>query len=110
VVLDLDAQPVLDGALECLQAGIYSSLQTTNALKANSIANLEAFRAKVNPQPRLDLLFDPQTAGGLLFSVAADRAQDCVQALRKAGYTHTTVVASVRAGSQTASSVWLMEQ
>ncbi len=110
VLLDLQSLPLLEGALECLQAGIHSSLQTANARQASAIGNYAECSARAGYQPRLDLLFDPQTAGGLLCSVPAHRAQDCLAALREAGYVHTTVVAQVRSASQLSSSVWLMEQ
>jgi len=110
VLLDLHALPALDGALECLQAGIYSSLQIANARQASAIGNWEDFSAKSALKSRLDLLFDPQTAGGLLCSVPAQRLEHCVVALREAGHTHTAVVGKVRAANQTPSSVWLMEQ
>lgn len=110
VVLDLNALPVLEGALQSLQAGIYSSLQTANARQTSAVGNFADFHAKTGNQTRLELMCDPQTAGGLLFSLPAHRAQDCVGALQEAGYPNATVVARVRASGQSLSPVWLMEQ
>ena len=87
----LSAVPVLDGAQELVAVGIVSSLQSANARLRRGLRNQADF---VN-HPRYPLLFDPQTAGGLLASVPADQAQACVAALHALGYTHTAIVGQV---------------
>jgi selenide,water dikinase len=86
--LALSALPLLDGALDTVAAGIVSSLQPANVRLRRALRNQEAFAR----HPRYPLLFDPQTAGGLLASVPADRAADCVVALKAAGYVQTAVI------------------
>ena len=45
--------------------------------------------------PALELLFDPQTSGGLLFSVSASRSADTVRALHEAGDASAAVIGDV---------------
>jgi selenide,water dikinase len=45
-----------------------------------------------------ELLFDPQTSGGLLLAVPAGEADALVRELRKAGVEHAAVVGEVAAG------------
>jgi selenide,water dikinase len=94
--LQLSALPLLDGAVACVQAGIVSSLQPANVRLRRALRNGEAFAQ----DPRYPLLFDPQTAGGLLASVPAAKADACVQALREAGYTHTAVIGRITAQAE----------
>ncbi|MEX0964942.1 MAG: selenide, water dikinase SelD [Pseudohongiellaceae bacterium] len=89
--LSLSDLPVLDGALETLQQGIFSSLHTDNSLVRRDIFNNEAFR----DNPRFELLFDPQTAGGLLASVPDDEAEQCIKQLREDGYVHARAIGRV---------------
>jgi selenide,water dikinase len=51
-------------------------------------ANLAAvsWRITAPDDPRIGLLSDPQTCGGLLAAVPADRADDLVSALQAAGH------------------------
>ena len=89
--LQLSTLPLLDGAVDCVKAGIFSSLQPANVRLRRALRNGDDF----NQDPRYPLLFDPQTAGGLLASVPAAHAANCVQALQAAGYVHAAVVGRV---------------
>ena len=89
--LDLSLLPVLDGAEETSAAGILSSLQPANVRLRRALRNQQDAVA----HPRYPLLFDPQTAGGLLASVPAARAAACVSALRALGYTDAAAIGRV---------------
>jgi selenide, water dikinase len=72
--------PVLDGALECVRKGF---------IPGGLIANRDFAECLVGydgniPEEVKTILFDPQTAGGLLLSVAGERSQELVAALQKA--------------------------
>ncbi len=91
IELDLAALPILDGALETVQAGIFSSLQPENVRQRRAIRNVES----AHRHPHYPLLFDPQTSGGLLASVSADVAADCVAALIAQGYQAAAIIGRV---------------
>jgi selenide, water dikinase len=79
--LDLDALPALPGAVSLLGQGVRSTAHPENA-KARRAMSVEPEAAR---RPSLDLLFDPQTSGGLLLGVAAERGDALLRALREAG-------------------------
>ena len=89
--IDLSALPVLDGAEETLAAGVVSSLQPANVRLRRALRN----QAEMVDHPRYPLVFDPQTAGGLLASVPADRAEDCLERLRALGYVRAARIGRV---------------
>ncbi len=89
--LDLSALPLLEGAEQTVAAGVLSSLQPANVRLRRAIREQE----KWVDHPRYPLLFDPQTAGGLLASVPLERAEECVRALQALGYPHTAVIGRV---------------
>jgi selenide,water dikinase len=84
------AVPVLAGVREMVRAGIASTLAPANEAATRPWIAAEA--DLVDP-----LLFDPQTAGGLLAGIPEARAEACVTALRRLGYAHATVIGAVMA-------------
>jgi len=88
----LDIVPALDGTLEVMDKGIFSSLHAENVRLRRAISGLE----KAARNPAYPLIFDPQTAGGLLASVPADNAESCVNALRELGYESAIAIGEVR--------------
>ena len=78
--LDPDAIPVLDGAAALLAQGITTSLHSDN------LAALAALDDAAQTHPIALLLIDPQTAGGLLAGLSADRASRCLDELNRFGY------------------------
>jgi selenide,water dikinase len=91
VELELAALPLLDGALETVRLGIFSSLQPQNVRLRRAVREVE----QVSQDERYPLLFDPQTAGGLLASVPEANAGPCVAELRRLGYARAAVIGRV---------------
>ena len=92
VELIVDSLPILEGAGETVSAGILSSLQPQNTRLRRAICNIEQWHA----HPKYPLLFDPQTAGGLLASIPEDKAQSCLEQLAAEGYSASVVVGRVK--------------
>ena len=89
--IQLSALPLLDGAQACVEAGITSSLQSANVRLRRALRNQEEFVK----HPRYPLIFDPQTAGGLLASVPPDRVDACIAVLKAQGYPHTCKIGRI---------------
>jgi selenide,water dikinase len=96
VLLDPDRVPVLDGAMTLLREGLASSLHAGNSIALSSLTGEAA------QDPALAaLLIDPQTAGGLLAGVPADRATDCLAELQRLGYRAAEIgVVAPRSGGK----------
>src|SRR5262249_15789871 len=94
--LALPAVPLLHGLAETVAAGISASLQRQNDRARRPLRHLDERPA----HPLYPAVYDPQTAPGLLGSVAGGRGEDCVGAVRVGGYGSGTIVGSVEAKSQ----------
>ncbi len=88
--LFLQRIPVLEGARECLYEGVRSSMHPANAAAGSSLC----LDGQVD-ETLLQILFDPQTSGGLLIGVAGDRADGLCNALRQAGYDRAGIIGEV---------------
>lgn len=100
---DVDAElhlpqiPFLDGAQETVRAGIFSSLQPQNIRLRRAVRDLDVVAAA----PDYPLLFDPQTAGGLLATVPAEHVEECLAELKSLGYQEAAVIGTIQAPSTT---------
>ena len=78
--LDVSALPALPGAEELLGSGLRSTAHEQN----RKIARAIRIEPGASQHPRLELLFDPQTAGGFLAGVSEARSDDFLSRLREA--------------------------
>ena len=86
IELQLSNVPVMNGATECLHAlGITSSLHEANK-RSSGLSGLTS---------AAEILFDPQTSGGLLFSVPAEESETLVSTLKSGGYKQASIVGQV---------------
>jgi selenide,water dikinase len=83
VTLRIDARliEILRGALECVRAGLIPGGLKTNREFAESCVNY----AGDIPEDLKTLLYDPQTAGGLLLSVPSEISKGLIAAMEVAG-------------------------
>ena len=96
VELDMRSVPLLAGAEELMASGLASSLHTDNLAAGSQVAATTEIRS----QALFSLLFDPQTAGGLLASLPPDGAERCLSALHAAGYAQAAIIGTVVARGQ----------
>lgn len=92
---DLARIPLYASVHTLAREGIASSLLPENSRLASAVTGMGANEASVRA-----ILFDPQTAGGFLFGVAAADAERCVEALREAGAHHAAIIGSVSGGHE----------
>jgi selenide,water dikinase len=79
--IDSAKVPLLEGAMDCVRAGFIPGGLKNNREFAECLVGYEANV----PEEIRTILFDPQTAGGLLLSVARSDADSLVTALNNAG-------------------------
>jgi selenide,water dikinase len=96
LTIDVDTVPLLEGALDLVEGNVPGGGRT----------NVEYFGPAVFSGPDLDprrvqLLYDPQTSGGLLAAVAASEAGAALRRLAEAGVTAQSI-GSVEAGDTVA--------
>lgn len=88
--LQLDKLPLMAGVSELSNAGIQSTLYPKNHRFK------EVLETPINEShPAYKLLFDPQTSGGLLAGVDSNKADDCVFALKAAGFEDACIIGTV---------------
>ncbi len=92
--IQTDSVPILPQTLNYAGMGL---------VPAGAYKNREFFERHVDFAPRVDvliqdILFDPQTSGGLLICVEGDRSDDLLQALKQKGVHDAAIVGQVEPG------------
>jgi selenide,water dikinase len=91
VRLESKAIPLISEAIEYARGGF---------IPGGAFKN-KAFRSSmVSPAPHIDsllmnILFDPQTSGGLLMGIGKDRVADLLDSLKAAGVEHAAIIGEV---------------
>ena len=92
--LYLRALPLLPGAAECIEAGVYSSLQPSNFRLRHAID--QPLPEDHEHRRAYHLLFDPQTSGGLIVALPThDVAESYVERLHASGYRGAAIIGKV---------------
>jgi selenide,water dikinase len=89
--LQLSQLPILPGACESMSAGIFSTMQEAN-IRATERVKKVGIELR---DARYQLLFDPQTSGGLLMGVDGNQAARLCEKLVAAGYEQASVIGKV---------------
>jgi selenide,water dikinase len=96
-VLQVSNFPELPGAAALADAGFMTRASASNRQFAVPTTRIEA-----TDTLKLEFAFDAQTSGGLLISVAADRAAQLVEHARSAGALATCIIGRVESRQDTA--------
>ena len=88
--IGLERLPALPGAIALLESGTRSSYHEQNAALARAIEAAEGISSA-----RRELFYDPQTSGGLLLSVDAERAEAILTLLQRAGDSTARIIGQV---------------
>ena len=101
--LELSALPLLDGAIDLFRAGFAGTLHPGNRAAAIADVAIDADCCPVHGMA----LYDPQTSGGLLLSVAPERSAALLTALQREGYAAASIIGEVCERAAQTRRVWL---
>jgi selenide,water dikinase len=94
MVIQSEAIPIFREAMDYAKSGL---------VPGGAHSNRKFFSCKVEMDPKIsdllvDILYDPQTSGGLLISMPSGEAAKLVAALKKEGHVHSCIVGEVVKG------------
>ena len=86
--INLDAVPVMDEAYKMYELGISTGVNKHNRAKVMPSIH---FNDSAKTEKR-EILFDPQTSGGLLVSLPKDQAKEAIEKLHNTGLTDAKII------------------
>jgi len=94
IKIDYKAIPLFDGVNQLFEKGYFASIAGKNHESLGTVLS-----ADINNQ-NFPVLFDPQTSGGLLFSVPTHQTEACLKALHQNGISNACVIGEVIEGNK----------
>jgi selenide,water dikinase len=91
IVIHASTVPLLDGAMEYASMGLVPGGTGANREFVSCRVDLEGDLPSVS----LDLLYDPQTSGGLLISLPPEKAKNLVKRLKREGWVSAAVIGEI---------------
>jgi selenide,water dikinase len=89
--IDLSSVPIMHGTIDQYRRGVTTGVNATNRELVSGHAR---FESKLSPWHQ-EIVFDPQTSGPLLFSVAAQQAEPLAADLKARGLSEAAVIGEV---------------
>ena len=90
-IVDVAALPALPGAVELLGLGLRSTFHPENERARRGMV----IRPEAARHPKLALLFDPQTSGGLLFGLEPEKAEEALTRLHRGGVAVAAIIGRI---------------
>jgi selenide, water dikinase len=96
--IEVDKIPIMREALEMYQKGITTGMNSSNRelVKGHTVIK------KVLPSRHQEILFDPQTSGGLMVALPADQSETLLKKLHQHGVTKANIIGKVKQLQDTA--------
>ncbi len=93
--LTMDSLPLMEGVLEVMQGGFFSSLHAQNKQIEQKMSTYIEIQGSDKGSLLQEALFDPQTAGGLLAGIPVNNVEACLAELKRLGYQDVCVIGQV---------------
>lgn len=88
----LDSMPIFPGVQTCFDRGVSSSLSPENErMVSDHVAGMDPIKDSYVWK----VLLDPQTCGGLVFTIQSTETEKCLEDLAKAGFPHAQKIGRV---------------
>lgn len=93
VSIEIDSRkvPILEGAIEMAQIGIIPAGMYRNKEYISKNVDIKNIKTELE-----DILYDPQTSGGLLVSVKSELAEELVKDMKKNGSVEAKIIGTVK--------------
>ena len=91
--IDIDRIPVMREALEMYEKGMNTGVNPYNRQMVEKYMRFE----QTTPNRQQEIVYDPQTSGGLLVAVAESQAQALLRALHNKGVDQAVIIGAVKA-------------